>query len=647
MSAANIDVAHQDKYQPGVGRLRRRLWDQIKQGKQMNRFESVTKPLMWSMALLLATFVAGCGDGGSDPILGGGGVTAALVPTVTATVPLAATPIVTGVAINSKITATFTKDMAPATLSTSTFVLACPAGTTVDGTVAYVAASRVATFSPAAPLPAGTICTATITTGAQDAAGVALANAFIWRFTTGATADTTRPAVTLTVPADGATDVATNTKIAATFSEGMDPATITGTTFTLTGPGATAVAGTVSYVAGARTAAFTPTTPATLPASTLFTATITTGGTDLAGNALALDKVWTFTTGTAPDTTAPTVILVNPADLATGVAINSAVNATFSEAMDPSTISTASFTLQASSTPSGPILAGTVAYDPLTDIATFTPSDNLAVNTTYTATVLTGTADVTGNALAVNKAWSFTTAATSAIPPAVNLLSVAPFGAAGGAGVTSCGPTLINGDVSTTSASTLITGLTDGNGLGNPYTIAGCPGIVNGKIYTAPPAPGDAASMAIATQAQTDAQTAFDATSTASMPGGVTQTAELGALTLAPGVYWSGTSFSITLVDLTLDAQGDPNATWVFQSDSTLTVGANRKVILTNGAQAKNIFWHVSSAATVNAGAQMKGTILAFSGVSMGTGATLDGRAISLVGGPVTLLSNIINVPAP
>ena len=83
----------------------------------------------------------------------------------------------------------------------------------------------------------------------------------------------------------------------------------------------------------------------------------------------------------------------------------------------------------------------------------------------------------------------------------------------------------------------------------------------------------------------------------------------------------------------------------MFQSDSSLTVGTNVKVILTNGALAKNVFWHVGSAATINAGAQMKGTILAFSGVSMGTGARLDGRAISLVGGPVTLLGNIINIP--
>lgn len=611
----------------------------------MKKFARYPRLLAW-VIVGLGALAAGCGGGGGkDPILGGGG-NATVIPTVTATAPLATTPSVTGVATNSKLTVTFSGDMDSASITDpATFTLACPGGTAITGTVTYLAASRIATFSPTAALPTLTLCTATVSTAALDVSGVALANAFVWQFTTAATTDTTRPAVTSTVPADGDTAVATNTKITARFSEEMDPATISATSFTLTSPGPTAVAGSVSYAVGARTATFAPT--AILASGITFTATITTVATDLAGNALLVDKVWTFTTGTATDASAPTVILVSPADLAGNVATNSVVNASFSEAMDPATIGTASFTLQVNGPPAGAALVGTVTYDPQTDIATFTPAGDLVINTEYRATVTTATTDLSGNALAVNKVWTFTTAATAATTTAVDLQSVAPFGAMGGAGITSCGLTLINGDVSTTGASTTITGLTDGNGTGDAYTTGGCPGIVNGKIFTAPPAPGDAASFAIAQQAELDAQTAFDNTSTASMPGGTTQTPELGALTLAPGVYWSGTSFAITTVDLTLDAQGDANAVWVFQSDSTLTVGVGVKVILSNGAQAKNVFWHVSSAATINSNAEMKGTILAFSGVSMGTGATLDGRAISLVGGPVTLLSNIINVPAP
>jgi len=608
--------------------------------KTLDVLGSVTKPLGWSAAWLLAVSAAGCGGG--DPILGGSG--GSLAPTITAVAPVNNA---SGVPINSAvITAEFSEPIASITAGASFTVTCLTPCVSPAGMAALNGTSRLATFTlaPATSLEPGTLYTATVTGAKSINNGIALANAYVWHFTAGTVADTTRPRVTLTVPASGAASVATNTRVTATLSESMGPATITGTSFTLTGPGTTPVAGTVSYGVGAKIAKFLPTSLSGLPANTLFTATLTTAATDLAGNALAVNNVWTFTTGSVADFTAATVTLVKPANLATGVAVNRAVHATFSEAMDPVTLSTATFTVQASGSPSN-TLAGTVSYDPLAHIATFSPSSNLAVSTAYTATLTTGATDLAGIPLTANKVWTFTTAATTVIPPVVSLLSVAPLGAAGGTGVTSCGNTLINGDVSTTSASTLIKGLTDG--LGNAYTIAGCPGVVNGKVYTAPPAPGDASSMTVATQAQTDAQTAFDATSTASMPGGITQAAELGALTLAPGVYTSGTSFGITTVDLTLDAQGDPNAVWVFQSPSTLTVGSGVKVVLTNGAQPKNIFWHVGSAATINAGAQMKGTILAFSGVSMGTGATLDGRAISLVGGPVTLLSNIINVPAP
>ena len=101
----------------------------------------------------------------------------------------------------------------------------------------------------------------------------------------------------------------------------MAPATINGTTFTLTGPGVTPVVGTVTYAG--TTATFTPTT--ILATSTLYTATITTGAKDPTGAALAANFVWTFTTA-AP----PTVLSTVPAAGATAVAINTTVTATFS-----------------------------------------------------------------------------------------------------------------------------------------------------------------------------------------------------------------------------------------------------------------------------------------------------------------------------
>jgi len=233
---------------------------------------------------------------------------------------------------------------------------------------------------------------------------------------------------------------------------------------------------------------------------------------------------------------------------------------------------------------------------------------------------------------------------------APSLGAAAVFGGFGGSGgVTSCGATRITGDVGTTAAATLVTGLTDLNGFGDAYSPAGCPGIVTGTIITDVPPPGTAAKKVIADAAALAANAAYLDTSPASRPGGFDPGAgELGALTLAPGIYQSaGGSFAITLVDLTLDAGGNPDAVWVFQTASTLVVGTGRSVILAGGAQAKNVFWHVGSAATINGGAHMVGTIIALSGVTFpGGGATLDGRALSLVSA-ISYLNTTVNVPAP
>lgn len=233
---------------------------------------------------------------------------------------------------------------------------------------------------------------------------------------------------------------------------------------------------------------------------------------------------------------------------------------------------------------------------------------------------------------------------------APSLGAVAAFGGFGGSGgITSCGATIITGDIGTTAAATLVTGLTDQNGFGDAYSPAGCPGIVTGTIITDVPPPGTAAKKVIADAAALATNAAYLDTSPASRPGGFDPGAgELGALTLAPGIYQSaGGSFAITLVDLTLDAGGNADAVWIFQTASTLMVGTNRNVILAGGAQAKNVFWHVGSAATINGGAHMVGTIIANSGITFpGGGATLDGRALSLVSA-VSYLSTTVNVPAP
>ncbi len=520
--------------------------------------------------------------------------------------------------------------------------------------------NRLTTFSKYARWPAALLLVALVAACGGGQGPILGTGASPALAPVGAVADTTAPRVASTVSANGATNVPQNTKANATFSEAMKPTTINATNFTVTQGGAP-VGGAVSY--SGVNAVFTP-TGGQFAANLPFVATIkggVGGAEDLAGNPMVTDFVWTWTTNAALDAIAPTVTLVKPADLATGVATNSAVHATFSEAMDPVTITAANFSVAG--------VTGTVSFDTVSKIASLIPTAPLAANTTYTATVKGGAGgvqDLAGNPVAVDKVWTFTTGATPAAQPSINLASASTFGTFGGsAGTTNAGLlTVVNGDIGTTAVSTSVTGFHDA-GPGCIYTETTLnKGFVNGKIYTAAPPPtvacpteGTATTFGIALQARADALTAYNAL--VAMPAGANPGANLAGITLAPGVYTSPSgSLMMQGGDLTLDAQGDANAVWVFQMASTLTVGgpgaaAPQSVILAGGAQAKNVFWQVGTAATINAGGggTMVGTILAQDGVSFSTDGnvavvTLNGRALSL-GASVTMVNTVINVPAP
>ena len=242
-------------------------------------------------------------------------------------------------------------------------------------------------------------------------------------------------------------------------------------------------------------------------------------------------------------------------------------------------------------------------------------------------------------------------------PPAVApvLGNAASFGVFGGqGGVTNQGiNTIIHGSLGSTSASTTITGFRDGV-TNIPYTTGGGSnnGNVAGGIFSNVPAPGDAVSFAFASQTFADINTAYNSISPAAQPGGIDPGAgELGGLTLTPGVYKSVT-FKITNVDLTLDAQGDPNAVWVFQTSAGLTVGipgGPRSVIMTNGGLARNVYWYVGSGATINGagGGSMSGTIISSASITFSTAGNavqtvLNGRALCLNAG-VTMVNTTVN----
>jgi len=611
-------------------------------------------------------------------------------PTVTAVSPLANA---TSVALNNaRISANFSEPIA-AISGGATFALSCsspcisPAGTvTLDPT------NRVATLALATgtSLDAATTYTATVTGARSLATGLALASPYVWQFRTGLLPDTTRPRVILTVPATtypGPTaEAPPNAAITALFSEDMAPASLSAATFRLScAAPCVAPAAAVNYIVGNRTAVLTP--AATLATGTTYTATITTGATDLAGNALAGNQaaapaasayVWTFATAAAavpPGNV--TVLSTSPAAGSSSVCTNASVNASFAVPsglrMDPVTINSGVFTVTGPAPGLTPVTAGAVLLDTATGrIASFSPLGPLTAGVTYTARIQGGNSGVKDLALPANTmlndySWTFT-AANCTVPPIsvlVPLGAAAPFGTFGGtAGLTSQGLyTVINGDIGTTAVSTAVTGLHD-SGPGCTYTETPLNvGTVNGKIYTAAPPPtvacpseGNAQTFAVASAARADALAAYNAL--VAMPGGSSPGAgNLASQTLAPGVYTAASgSFLIQGGNLTLDAQGDPNAVWVFQMASTLSVGgpgaaAPASIILANGAVAKNVFWQVGTFATINAGGggTMVGTIISQAGASFSTAGnaaitTLNGRALSL-GASVTVVNTVINVP--
>jgi hypothetical protein len=322
----------------------------------------------------------------------------------------------TGVAITSPVLITFSETMDPATFNSATFSVT-GAGLSLSGTFSVNGA--VATFTPSSPLAYSTLYTATITTGVKDTVGNPLTSDHSWSFTTAAAPDTTPPTITGVSPGIDAAGVAITSTITATFSEAMDPSTITSSAFLLKDKNNNTVTGTVTYTG--MTATFTPS--AGLEPNMIYTATVTTGVKDLAGNPMASDYSWSFTTADEA-TKYPVVVSVTPANEETAVAINTVVTATFSKDMDPATLNTSTFILQHDS----PTVAGTATYFRKTAIttisgtvscsgktATFTPSSNLVPNTTYTAKITTGAMDSEGNPLASDYSWSFTTAISSPV----------------------------------------------------------------------------------------------------------------------------------------------------------------------------------------------------------------------------------------
>jgi hypothetical protein len=189
------------------------------------------------------------------------------------------------------------------------------------------------------------------------------------------------------------------------------------------------------------------------------------------------------------------------------------------------------------------------------------------------------------------------------------------FAVLAGSTVTNTGPSVISGSVGLDPGSAVV-------GFPPGIVLAGTTQVANG----------------VALQAKSDLVTAYN--DAAGRSSTATVSGDLAGRTLTPGVYTSASSLGLS-GSLTLDAQGDPSAVFVFQAGSTLIVGSSSQVNLIGGAQACNVYWQVGSSATIGTGSAFVGNILALTSITMTTGATLNGRALAR-NGAVTLDTNTI-----
>jgi len=319
----------------------------------------------------------------------------------------------------------------------------------------------------------------------------------------------------------------------------------------------------------------------------------------------------------------PVVVSTDPVNLAVAVPLDKIILVTFNTEMRPSTITTSSIILYGVDT-----IAGTVSYAGNT--ASFTPTQNLSPFSTYTGTVTTDVKDVTGNALQQKYTWTFTTGAAG-----VDLRSASRFGILAASGIVSTGFSEIqNADI--------------GVSPGFRSAIIGFPPaiVINGAIYAADDLlPSGIPAMLI--QAQEDVAVAYTYAASATSPSLTLVSGNLGGQTLAPGIYRSVNSLMIEAGNLTLDAQGDANAYWIFQVASDLVTQGSTggDIVLAGGAQAKNIYWQTGGAAIIGDNTAFKGTILSLNTIRMNSQATIEGRLLSGNGSVVLGNTNTILKP--
>lgn len=338
--------------------------------------------------------------------------------------------------------------------------------------------------------------------------------------------------------------------------------------------------------------------------------------------------------GGGPDaaTSTPSVLSNAPLSGATGVSRNAAVSATFSEPMDTGSLSATTFTMTTGN-PAVPV-AGSVLYS--NSIAFFAPTALFAVDTSYTATITTGTTSASGIPLAQAHSWSFTSGDTIDTGLPVDLGSAASFAILAKAAISTVPTSAITGDIGVSpSAATFITGFSLTADSTNTFSSSPQ---VTGKVYAADYAVPTPSKM---TTAISDMELAFTAASARAPEVTELGAGNIGGQTLEPGVYKWGTGLLVP-TDVTLS--GSATDVWIFQIAGDLTMSSGAKVVLAGGALAKNVFWQVSGSVDLGTTAHCEGSILTQTSITLRTGASVSGRLLAQTA--VDLDGNAVAEPA-
>lgn len=319
-------------------------------------------------------------------------------------------------------------------------------------------------------------------------------------------------------------------------------------------------------------------------------------------------------TDPAIDSDAPVIFSTSPTNGENDVVRNKVVEITFDQAMDQSTINTANITMMQESTP----VYGSIDYSGTT--ATFTPENVLAAQAEYVVTVSTGVKSSTGVELSNDNTWSFTTGGSNEQVEAVDLGTAGNYVVLAKSAINNNPTSAFTGDLGLSPmAESFITGFSQTAATG--YSTSDQ---VNGRIYAADMA--DPTPMNLTTAVE-NMETAYDDAAGRTAPDFVElYTGEIGGKTLTSGLYkWSNT---VSISD-DVTFSGDENDVWILQIAENVTMSSDVSITLTGGAQAKNIFWQVAGEVTIGTTSHFEGIILSMTGITLNTGASLNGRILA------------------